>query len=240
MKHTNVSLAAHIASRGQFPWQVALIVENSWSCGGSLISSQWVLTAALCAGSSYEIVLGANRYDGSESGSLVVTSTTTILHPDYDGNLNNDIALIQLPSAISFTDYIKPIRLRYVASDLAGEVARVSGWGKTSEDSSGISPTLQYVDLTVITNTECADVFGSFITPSKLCTATTGGQSTCSGDGGGPLVYKESDGVYTQVGIVSFTATAGCEQGYPAGFTRVNCYLRWIDDITGIILPPCT
>jgi secreted trypsin-like serine protease len=68
-------------------------------------------------------------------------------------------------------------------------------------------------------------------------------QYTCvllQGDGGGPLVYKESDGAYTQVGIVSFISTAGCEQGYPAGFTRVNCYLRWIDDITGIILPSCT
>jgi secreted trypsin-like serine protease len=37
------------ASRGQFPWQVALIVENSWFCGGSLISSRWIVTAAHCA-----------------------------------------------------------------------------------------------------------------------------------------------------------------------------------------------
>jgi len=37
------------AARGQFPWQVALINDGSWFCGGSLISSQWVLTAAHCA-----------------------------------------------------------------------------------------------------------------------------------------------------------------------------------------------
>ena len=37
------------AERGQFPWQVALIIDNTWFCGASLISSTWVLTAAHCA-----------------------------------------------------------------------------------------------------------------------------------------------------------------------------------------------
>jgi len=34
------------AARGQFPWQVAIIIANAYFCGGSLISSRWVLTAA--------------------------------------------------------------------------------------------------------------------------------------------------------------------------------------------------
>ena len=54
------------------------------------------------------------------------------------------------------------------------------------------------------------------------------------GDSGGPLVYKEKDGKYTQVGIVSFVAAAGCELGYPAGFTRVNKFLCWIAKYTDI------
>jgi len=37
------------ASRAQFPWQVAIIIDNSYFCGGSLIGSHWVLTAAHCA-----------------------------------------------------------------------------------------------------------------------------------------------------------------------------------------------
>jgi secreted trypsin-like serine protease len=56
------------------------------------------------------------------------------------------------------------------------------------------------------------------------------------GDSGGPLVYQEDDGRYTEVGIVSFGAIAGCEKGYPAGFTRVTSYLDWIESNTGIAL----
>jgi secreted trypsin-like serine protease len=50
------------------------------------------------------------------------------------------------------------------------------------------------------------------------------------GDSGGPLVYLERDGNYTQVGIVSFVAAAGCQRNYPAGFTRVTSYLSWITE----------
>jgi secreted trypsin-like serine protease len=37
------------AERGQFPWQVSIIIDNSYFCGGSLISDEWVLTAGHCA-----------------------------------------------------------------------------------------------------------------------------------------------------------------------------------------------
>jgi secreted trypsin-like serine protease len=38
----------YTAYHGQFPWQVALFIDKSAFCGGSLISSQWILTAAHC------------------------------------------------------------------------------------------------------------------------------------------------------------------------------------------------
>ena len=54
------------------------------------------------------------------------------------------------------------------------------------------------------------------------------------GDSGGPLVYLESDGIYTEVGIVSFGSSAGCTRGYPGAFTRVTSYLDWISSTTGV------
>ena len=59
------------------------------------------------------------------------------------------------------------------------------------------------------------------------------------GDSGSPLVYLEKDGKYTQVGIVSFVAVAGCELGYPASFTNVIRYLCWIAKHTGIFFCFC-
>jgi secreted trypsin-like serine protease len=55
------------------------------------------------------------------------------------------------------------------------------------------------------------------------------------GDSGDPLLYQEGDGVYTEVGVLSFGAADGCELGYPAGFTRVTNFLSWIESNTGII-----
>jgi secreted trypsin-like serine protease len=52
------------------------------------------------------------------------------------------------------------------------------------------------------------------------------------GDSGGPLVILIDD-TYNLIGIVSFGADTGCEQGSPVAFTRVTSYLSWIASIPG-------
>ena len=47
---------------------------------------------------------------------------------------------------------------------------------------------------------------------------------------------EAAGGNYNQYGVVSFGASAGCEKGYPAGFTRVTEYLDFISETTGIIV----
>merc|ERR1712066_727677 len=87
----------------------------------------------------------------------------------------------------------------------------------------------------IISNSDCNAIYG-IVGSGVVCIYTTGGKGTCNGDSGGPLNMKAdvkaAGQQWKQVGIVSFGASAGCEVGYPAGFTRTEYYLDWISSET--------
>merc|ERR1711874_632939 len=233
------------ATPNQWPWQVALFIDNAWFCGGALISENYVLTAAHCAdGATYfDIMAGAhNVRAGSEPHRVEITSYNGWTHPQWDhSTLANDLALIELPSPIDFNDYIKPSCMPSKGDTAdASELVTCTGWGKPSDSAGGISPVLRMVeDRPIITNSECNSIYG-IVGSGVVCIDTTGGKGTCNGDSGGPLNMKaevtKAGQQWKQVGIVSFGASAGCEVGYPAGFTRVEYYLEWIMSETGMQL----
>merc|ERR1712037_536885 len=166
----------------------------------------------------FDIMAGAhNVRASSEPHRVEITSYNGWTHPQWDDStLANDLALIELPSPIDFNDYISPSCMPE-KGDTADEkeLVTVTGWGKPSDSAGGISPVLRMV-----------------------CIDTTGGKGSCNGDSGGPLVMKAgmraAGQIWNQVGIVSFGSSAGCEVGYPAGFTRVEYYLEWIMSETGM------
>lgn len=41
-------LGGSVSHRGQWPWTVALMVGNSFLCGGTLVADRWVVTAGHC------------------------------------------------------------------------------------------------------------------------------------------------------------------------------------------------
>merc|ERR1712121_1527 len=135
-------VGGHEAEPNQWPWQVALFVDNAWFCGGALISENWVLTAAHCVdGATYfDIMAGAHVVRASsEPNRVEITSYNGFTHPQWDDyDLSNDIALIELPSPIEFNDYIKPSCMPEAGDTAdAGELVTCTGWGKPIDTTGG-------------------------------------------------------------------------------------------------------
>lgn len=124
---------------GQFPYQASIIADQLSFCGGSIISKDWVLTAAHCTYKfkSFELGFGSINYN---SPAVKMTSTVAIPHPYYDErSLFNDVSLIRLPNSLSFTTNIQPIRLPtqgQVSNTFVDYNVIASGFGLTSGTSS--------------------------------------------------------------------------------------------------------
>uniref|UniRef100_A0A3Q3ITY0 Peptidase S1 domain-containing protein n=1 Tax=Monopterus albus TaxID=43700 RepID=A0A3Q3ITY0_MONAL len=223
------------APPGSWPWQVGLVRNGSFFCGGSLINRKWVMTAAQCLPSNDTsnllVLMGRQSLATSSPSEVFRTVTQIINHPNFNpATLDNDIALVRLSSPVNFTTHVLPICL--AASDSTfynGTDAWVTGWGNVG---SGVAPPVPYdlreVDVPVVGNRQCNCDYGvGTITDNMMCAGSpAGGKGTCQGDGGGPLVSKQG-GRWIQGGIVSFGI--GCSlPNFPGVYTRVSQYQSWI------------
>ena len=62
---------------------------------------------------------------------------------------------------------------------------------------------------------------------AQFFTLSDGGQDSCGGDSGGPMLTRDSRGIYYQAGIVSF-GPRRCGVRQPAVYTRLSAFIDWI------------
>ncbi|XP_046737143.1 transmembrane protease serine 9-like [Diprion similis] len=240
------------AVQGAYPYQVSLwwgwsiIIAASHSCGGSLISEEWVVTAGHCftelpSFGSTTVYAGKhliNVVEGTQQSSAV---GQTFIHPSYVGGVApHDIALIKLARPFTLNANVATIGLPAAGTLHAGD-AVLSGWGSVSQTIFPSMPTvLQTATIPIVDTQVCYDALARIVAnpplvPTAIDNVCTGPLdnsriSACSGDSGGPLAQYIS-GSWELVGVVSWGISPCGTVGAPSVFVRVSAYIDWINGI---------
>ncbi|XP_060948986.1 trypsin-3-like [Limanda limanda] len=213
--------------RNSVPYQVSLNAGYHF-CGGSLISSQWVVSAAHCYMSRFQVRLGEHDISVNEGTEQWIDSAKIVIHPQYDSYyFDNDIMLIKLSHPATLNSFVQTVALP-TRCPVVDEDCLESGWGNTSADGSDYPDRLQCLRQPIIDDSICSKAYPDLLTENMLCSGfMEGGASSCQGDSGGPLVCSGQ-----LQGLVSWGYDCAMV-GHPSVSTRVCRYNSWISSVMG-------
>ncbi|CAF2563150.1 unnamed protein product [Rotaria sp. Silwood2] len=241
------------SNQGAWPWMVSYGPKRIHVCGGALITSEYIITAAHCLHSNdknnpiditnIEIRIGITNLNDVTYENLF-SIRKVILHNDFNPNTyKNDIALIRLDRSVIQSDTIQMLCLPRFTSYIYPRVNTTViaiGWGHTIDplidSNSQISTQLQQTFLPILpiikyNNNNTNLCFNQEIdSPNQqFCAGYENGLSdTCQADSGSPLMFFNEQH-WELVGIVSYGI--GCAQKMlPGVYTRVSAYIDWIHD----------
>jgi secreted trypsin-like serine protease len=210
------------AAAGEFPWMVRL----SMGCGGALIASRVVLTAAHCVSrtgtnTSITATIGRVRLSNTSTGQAI-RSTYVFRSPTYASTLTRDWSLIELASAPSAV----PLLSLVGQGDLSLNNGNftIMGWGSTREGGPQ-SDSLRKATVPFVSDASCQQSYPQDLAPAtEICAGfAQGGVDTCQGDSGGPMTKRDASGAWREVGIVSYGL--GCARpGFPGVYGEVQSF----------------
>ncbi|CAG9860202.1 unnamed protein product [Phyllotreta striolata] len=212
-----------------YPYQLSLEYFGLHTCGASLISPSWALTAAHCLESTFTPLLSVRAgATAKEKGGVVIGIRSKYIHKKYKSStIDYDIGLLELSEEVD-PDYAEVVPLPPKGATLnEGDLGTVTGWGSIREDGAMVSK-LRVVEIPVISQVQCKRIMGKLITDRMFCAGyLEGGKDTCQGDSGGPFIVNGM-----QMGIVSWGFGCG-KPKKPGVYTNVAVLRDYIESITG-------
>lgn len=197
--------------------------NGQFFCGGSLVRSRYVVTAAHCVKGlrSRNVYVHGGATYLRQTG--IKRSVSKIIIPKSfsmkTGNM--DVAVLKLS---------KPMRGRSVSTirlcsrkSLTNKRVHVSGWGFTKETNIRPSQQLRTVRVRVQSRGKCRSSYRRKlkISDTMMCASVPGRKDSCSGDSGGPLVHRKQ-----LCGIVSLGIGCGRKK-YPGIYTMIRARRVW-------------
>ncbi|CAH1396146.1 unnamed protein product [Nezara viridula] len=229
----------------EFPFMVAIgkepdsSNEQKWFCGGSIVSENFVITAAHCIKkenpTSYMILAGTTNFNNTKA--QLRYAAEVIIHPKFTPwKIGYDLALIRVAEPFQLSPNVFPLcllgpsNLAIIAKGLA------IGFGLEKEDKTKSSGSLRKVKLDLFSSEQCDEFYPAIVQysgqkPSMLCAGVVGGgKDTCQGDSGGPLsvplmMPARQHGL---VGVTSAGLSCGLSKS-PGLYVKVPYFLSWIE-----------
>jgi secreted trypsin-like serine protease len=225
---------------GDWPWMAAILRASEPNtyyaqyCSGVLIDDTWVLTAAHCASglSPGDIEVAVGIFDLSSFSGTRIGVKSIRIHSQYDTSyLTNDIALLELdqPSGQPPITLFSGESKENAPPSLLGQTLTALGWGMA--DGSGTSwyypEKLRQVDLPVVDDDYCNNIYPLTLITSQICAGFYEGKDVCNGDSGGPVVTR-IDGEWVHAGLVSYGKSCDVYNGWYGVYTRTSEFVDFI------------
>jgi trypsin len=217
---------------GTHPYFVRVNHNGNPYCGGSLVATEVVATAAHCYTTNLSVVV--NGYDESQADNLKWDQRyraikKVLQHPNFNpATFQNDIMLLFLNASVTDIPGLKYLRPNFNGTKpVPGDELMTMGLGLTSQNI--LAQSLQEVILDAIDPDVCSLQYrkgGLKFSSNLMLCAGRSGKDSCFGDSGGPLIDIKSGDL---VGITSWGVGCALTE-YPGAYTRISAYNSWLKD----------